>query len=126
MGLRFIRQRNYGGRDVSVTEHTMSEIIASVCPDGATGLKEGILFMTRSTVSETLAPTIFAVLQCKTFGNQACRGLECIGGGQPAEYNKSVRDFDIVTLDRVRRMDIERICRSGRTTPVRPTSTARS
>ena len=27
--------------------------------------------------------------------------------GNPPEYNKSVRDFDIVTLDRVRRMDIE-------------------
>ena len=28
VGLPFIRQRNYGGRDVSVTEYTMSEIIA--------------------------------------------------------------------------------------------------
>lgn len=27
--------------------------------------------------------------------------------GNPPEYNKSVREFDIVTLDRVRRMDIE-------------------
>ena len=30
VGLPFIRQRSYGGRDVSVTEYTMSEIIASV------------------------------------------------------------------------------------------------
>lgn len=27
--------------------------------------------------------------------------------GKSSEYNKSVREFDIVTLDRVRRMDIE-------------------
>lgn len=30
-----------------------------------------------------------------------------VAAGNPPEYNKSVRDFDIVTLDRVRRMDIE-------------------
>ena len=30
VGLPFIRQRNYGGKDVSVTEYTMSEIIASI------------------------------------------------------------------------------------------------
>ena len=30
-----------------------------------------------------------------------------MAAGNPPEYNKSVRDFDIVTLDRVRRMDIE-------------------
>ena len=46
VGLPFIRQRNYGGRDVSVTEYTMSEIIASVYAKmEATGLKEGILFI---------------------------------------------------------------------------------
>ena len=30
MGLPFIRHRNFGGADRSVTEYTMSEIIASV------------------------------------------------------------------------------------------------
>ena len=30
VGLPFIRQRHYAGRDVSVTEYTMSEIIASI------------------------------------------------------------------------------------------------
>ena len=47
-------------------------------------------------------------LQCKTFGNQAVpAGWVIVAAGNPPEYNKSVRDFDIVTLDRVRRMDIE-------------------
>jgi hypothetical protein len=47
-------------------------------------------------------------LQCKTFGNQAVpKGWIIAAAGNPPEYNKSVRDFDIVTLDRVKRMDIE-------------------
>ena len=74
-----------------------------------------------------MAPTMLQFLQCKTFGNQAVpAGWVIVAAGNPPEYNKSVRDFDIVTLDRVRRMDIERICRSGRTTPVQPTSTVLS
>ena len=110
VGLPFIRQRSYGGRDVSVTEYTMSEIIASVYAKmEATGLKEGILFIDEiNCVSETLAPTMLQFLQCKTFGNQAVpAGWVIVAAGNPPEYNKSVRDFDIVTLDRVRRMDIE-------------------
>ena len=110
VGLPFIRQRHYGDRDVSVTEYTMSEIIASVYARmEATGLSEGILFIDEiNCVSETLAPTMLQFLQCKTFGNQAVpAGWIIVAAGNPPEYNKSVRDFDIVTLDRVRRMDLE-------------------
>ena len=47
-------------------------------------------------------------LQCKTFGNQAVPGgWVIVAAGNPPEYNKSVREFDLVTLDRVRRIDIE-------------------
>ena len=110
VGLPFIRQKHYGGRDVSVTEYTMSEIIASVyqCMED-TGLNEGILFIDEiNCVSETLAPTMLQFLQCKTFGNQALpQGWVVVAAGNPPEYNKSVRDFDIVTLDRVKRMDIQ-------------------
>ena len=109
VGLPFIRQRHYGDKDVSVTEYTMSEIISSVYAKmEATGLKEGILFIDEiNCVSETLAPTMLQFLQCKTFGNQAVpAGWVIVAAGNPPEYNKSVRDFDIVTLDRVRRMDI--------------------
>lgn len=110
VGLPFIRQKQYGGREVSVTEYTMSEIIASVYEKmQTTGLQEGILFIDEiNCVSETLAPTMLQFLQCKTFGNQAVpAGWVIVAAGNPPEYNKSVRDFDIVTLDRVRRMDIE-------------------
>ena len=110
VGQPFLRQRHYGGRDVSVTEYTMSEIIASIYAKmEATGLTEGILFIDEiNCVSETLAPTMLQFLQCKTFGNQAVpAGWVIVAAGNPPEYNKSVRDFDLVTLDRVRRMDIQ-------------------
>ena len=110
VGLPFIRQVNFAGKDYSVTEYTMSEIIASIYEKmEATGLQEGILFIDEiNCVSETLAPTMLQFLQCKTFGNQAVpAGWVIVAAGNPPEYNKSVRDFDIVTLDRVRRMDIQ-------------------
>ena len=110
IGLPEIVKRNYGGKGMMVTDYTMSEIVASVydCMEN-TGRKEGILFIDEiNCVSETLAPTMLQFLQCKTFGNQAVpAGWVIVAAGNPPEYNKSVRDFDIVTLDRVRRMDIE-------------------
>ena len=110
VGLPFIKEEQYDGKTYSVTEYTMSEIIASVyrkIEEG--GRKEGILFIDEiNCVSETLAPTMLQFLQCKTFGNQAVPGGWIIAAaGNPPEYNKSVRDFDMVTLDRVRCMNIE-------------------
>ena len=63
----------YGGKTRSVTEYTMSEIIASVyAAMERTGKQNGILFIDEiNCVSETLAPTMLQFLQCKTFGNQA-------------------------------------------------------
>ena len=110
VGLPFIRQRNFGGVDASVTEYTMSEIIASVYDKmERTGLRNGILFIDEiNCVSETLAPTMLQFLQGKTFGNQPVpEGWVIVAAGNPPEYNKSVRDFDLVTPDRVRRIDIE-------------------
>ena len=110
VGLPFIRQRHYGDKDVSVTEYTMSEIIASIYAKmEATGLSEGILFIDEiNCVSETLAPTMLQFLQCKTFGNQAVpAGWVIVAAGNPPEYNKSVRDFDVVTLDRLKRIDVQ-------------------
>lgn len=110
VGLPFITREEYAGKEYSVTEYTMSEIIASIYrKEKETGLKEGILFIDEiNCVSETLAPTMLQFLQCKTFGNQRVPdGWIIVAAGNPPEYNKSVRDFDMVTLDRVRRMDIE-------------------
>lgn len=110
VGLPFIKEEEFGGKTCSVTEYTMSEIIASIYHKmKETGLSQGILFIDEiNCVSETLAPTMLQFLQCKTFGNRAIpEGWIIVAAGNPPEYNKSVREFDMVTLDRVRRMDIE-------------------
>ncbi|MCI9068662.1 MAG: ATPase, partial [Lachnospiraceae bacterium] len=110
VGLPFIREKDYGGSRYSVTEYTMSEIIASVYERmERTGIREGILFIDEiNCVSETMAPMMLQFLQCKTFGNQRVpEGWVIVAAGNPPEYNKSVRDFDVVTLDRVKRLDVE-------------------
>lgn len=110
LGLPFIEKKVFNGKEYQVSEYTMSEIIASVYETmEATGKKEGILFLDEiNCVSETLAPTMLQFLQCKTFGNQAVPGgWVIVAAGNPPEYNKNVREFDLVTLDRVRRIDIE-------------------
>lgn len=110
VGLPMISQETYEGKTYSVTEYTMSEIIASVyrCIRDE-GRKEGILFIDEiNCVSETLTPAMLQFLQCKTFGNRAVpSGWIIVAAGNPPEYNKSVRDFDMVTLDRVRSIDVE-------------------
>ena len=110
IGLPYISKKKYGDREYSVTEYTMSEIIASVYDQiEASGVKEGILFLDEiNCVSETLAPTMLQFLQYKTFGSHRVPdGFIIVTAGNPPQYNKSVRDFDIVTLDRLRRIDIE-------------------
>lgn len=110
VGLPFIKNKVYEGKSCSVTEYTMSEIIASVYQNmEETGCKEGILFIDEiNCVSETLAPTMLQFLQCKTFGNQAIpKGWIIVAAGNSPEYNKSVREFDMVTLDRVRCIEVE-------------------
>ena len=105
-----ISDKEYGGRKYSVTEYTMSEIIAAVYDQiEKSGVKEGILFLDEiNCVSETLAPTMLQFLQYKTFGTHKLPdGYIIVTAGNPAKYNKSVRDFDIVTLDRVRQINIE-------------------
>ena len=47
-------------------------------------------------------------LQGKTFGNQKVpEGWVIVTAGNPPEYNKSVREFDVVTLDRIKKIDVE-------------------
>ena len=110
IGLPFISKNMYGNKEYSVTEYTMSEIIASVYNQiEETGLKEGILFIDEiNCVSETLAPAMLQFLQCKTFGNHAVpEGWVIVAAGNPAEYNKSVREFDVVTMDRVKKIEVQ-------------------
>lgn len=110
IGLPYIDKKIFDGKEYSVTEYTMSEIIASVFNFmKETGHTEGILFIDEiNCVSETLAPTMLEFLQKKSFGNHKVpKGWVIVAAGNPPEYNKSVRDFDVVTLDRVKKIEVE-------------------
>ncbi len=110
IGLPFISKKQYGEKEYAITEYTMSEIIGSVYEKmEQTGLKEGILFIDEiNCVSETLAPAMLQFLQCKSFGNHKIpKGWIIVAAGNPPEYNKSVREFDVVTMDRVKKIEVE-------------------
>lgn len=110
LGLPFITRKNYGGKEYSVSEYTMSEIIASVYDTmEESGMKEGILFLDEiNCVSETLAPSMLQFLQYKVFGrHKVPEGWVIVTAGNPPEYNKSVREFDVVTMDRLKVLEVE-------------------
>jgi len=110
LGLPFIVREEFDGREYDVSEYTMSEIIASVYKlMRETGVREGILFLDEiNCVSETLAPCMLQFLQYKIFGqHRVPEGWIVVTAGNPPEYNNSVRDFDIVTWDRLKRIDVE-------------------
>ena len=110
LGLPFIADKEYGGRKYRTTEYTMSEIIASLYDVmEETGKKEGILFLDEiNCVSETLAPSMLQFLQYKVFGRHSIPdGWVIVTAGNPPEYNNSVREFDLATLDRLKRIDVE-------------------
>ena len=110
LGLPFIKEKKYGDTTVSVSEYTMSEIIASVYDTmEESGIKEGILFLDEiNCVSETLYPSMLQFLQYKVFGKHTVpAGWVIVTAGNPPEYNKAVREFDVVTLDRLKVIKIE-------------------
>ena len=110
LGLPYIVKKEYDGEEFSVSEYTMSEIIASVYDTmEASGIKEGILFLDEiNCVSETLAPSMLQFLQYKVFGrHQVPEGWVIVTAGNPPEYNKSVREFDVVTMDRLKVLEVE-------------------
>jgi MoxR-like ATPase len=110
LGLPFITHKEYDGMTYDVSEYTMSEIIASIYDVmEESGLKEGILFLDEiNCVSETLAPSMLQFLQYKVFGrHQVPEGWVIVTAGNPPEYNKSVREFDVVTLDRMKILEVE-------------------
>ena len=110
LGLPFIKEKTYEGMKVDVSEYTMSEIISSIYETmEESGIKEGILFLDEiNCVSETLYPSMLNFLQFKTFGRHRIPdGWVIVTAGNPPEYNKSVREFDVVTLDRLKVMNVE-------------------
>lgn len=110
LGLPVICHREYEGKEYDVSEYTMSEIIASVYEVmRESGLKEGILFLDEiNCVSETLAPSMLQFLQYKVFGgHRVPEGWVIVTAGNPKEYNRSAREFDVVTLDRLKVLSVE-------------------
>lgn len=110
VGLPILEKKRFQGEEYTVTEYTMSEMLASVyeCIEKE-GAETGILFLDEiNCVSETLAPTMLQLLQNKTFGaHKLPKGWCIVAAGNPERYNKSVREFDIVTLDRVKKIEIQ-------------------
>lgn len=110
LGLPFISRKKYGNMEFDVSEYTMSEIISSVYEIMEnSGVKEGILFLDEiNCVSETLSPIMLQFLQYKIFGrHRVPDGWMVVTAGNPLEYNKSARDFDIATSDRLKRIEVE-------------------
>lgn len=110
IGLPFITKKMFQGKEFSLTEYTLSEIIASVYETIEKQDKpEGILFIDEiNSVSETLAPAMLDLLQNKKFGpHDIPKGWVLVSAGNPVEFNKSVKEFDAVTLDRVKKIEVD-------------------
>ena len=109
VGLPVIVKKKFQGKEYSVTEYTMSEIIASVYEKiEETGCKEGILFIDEiNCVSETLVPTMLQFLQNKTFGTHPVpSGWIIAAAGNPVEYNKSIIAKSLFSLQLSRSFSI--------------------
>ncbi|MBQ6602093.1 MAG: AAA family ATPase [Eubacterium sp.] len=110
LGLPFIVHKDYQGQSYDISRYTLSEIIASVYEKmESSGKQEGILFLDEiNCVSETLGPSMLQFLQYKIFGNhQVPEGWVIVTAGNPPEFNRSVREFDVATMDRLKVMVVE-------------------
>ncbi len=110
LGLPRIEHREFDGMEYEASEYTMSEIVASVYDYiKQSGCRTGILFLDEiNCVSETLYPSMLQFLQYKTFGkHKVPDDWVIVCAGNPPQYNRSVHEFDIVTLDRMRQIDVE-------------------
>ena len=110
IGLPELIHKSYGEKEYTVTEYTMSEIVASVYDYmEQTGYRQGILFLDEiNCVSETLAPVMLQLLQFKTFGtHKVPERWIIVAAGNPPELNHAVREMDMASLDRVRTLTIE-------------------
>lgn len=98
------KMRTADGQEAFVTNNTMPEVVASVHEAIKAGYKKGILFIDEvNCVSETLAPVMLTLLQDKKFGGyEIPEGWVLItAGNPPGDVNRSAREFDVVTDDRL-------------------------
>ncbi|MDO4531451.1 MAG: AAA family ATPase, partial [Bacillota bacterium] len=110
IGLPRLIEGQANGSRCSMTEYTMSEIIAQIYQTmEESGKKEGILFLDEfNCVSESLRPIMLQLLQDKSFGPHPIPdGWMLVLAGNPPEYNHAANDLDAVTADRMRILHIE-------------------
>lgn len=109
LGLPKITEKDYNGEMTLTTEYTASEIVSSVYEMIKTsGRRDGILFIDEvNCASETLSAPLLQLFQNKTLGQSRIPdGWILVMAGNPPEYNKSVKEFDAVTRDRLRIINI--------------------
>lgn len=109
IGLPRLIEGEIEGKTVSMTEYTMSDIIAQVYRTmEETGPSEGILFLDEfNCASESLRPILLQLLQDKSFGpHRIPDGWMLVLAGNPTEYNRSATELDPVTADRLRLLHI--------------------
>ena len=109
LGLPMIVRKTLNGEERSVTEYTVSEIVAGVWEKAEAGAETGILFLDEiNCVSESLMPAVLQLLQYKTFGVHALpRGWMIVCAGNPPRYNRYAHTFDAVVMDRLRVIEVE-------------------
>lgn len=114
IGLPAIMERTVAGHTFQATEYTMSEIVGAIWQAVEEGHPEGIFFADEiNCVPETLHATMLQFLQAKTFGpHRLPEGWIIVAAGNPTEYNRSARDFDPVTRDRMRTIRIAPSCKA--------------
>ena len=110
IGLPVLKEQEVDGKTVTVTEYTLSEIVAEVWRVmEETGKENGILFLDEfNCASETLRPAMLELLQNKRFGpHRLPEGWMIVLAGNPSEYNASAVAMDPVMADRMRLMWLE-------------------
>ncbi|MDO4531970.1 MAG: AAA family ATPase, partial [Bacillota bacterium] len=89
IGLPCLKEEWIGGELVSMTEYTMSEILAEIYQTiEETGKAEGVLLLDEcNCISESLRPIMLQLLQEKVFGRHSIPdGWLLVLTGNPAEY----------------------------------------
>ncbi len=106
LGLPVIKDLPDGGK---YTEFTMSDILAAVYQSVHEGHDEGILLLDEFTSTpESIMPMMLSFLQTGTIGRYKLPdGWIIVLCGNPPEFNKSARNLDPATYDRVRLMNID-------------------
>lgn len=110
LGLPRLHDQEWGEETVSCTRYTMSEIVDEIHQTmEKTGKEQGILFLDEfNCASESIRPVMLQLLQEKTLGTHKIPdGWMLVLAGNPMKYNKSAKELDPVTLDRLRMLHVE-------------------